>query len=71
MTNDQVEHAARRGRLTDREFTNLSRNVDGAICDLPSVYYLITDKQREKLSEDDWSRMDGLEEEMRCMVAEL
>lgn len=53
------------------EFAALRRNSDGDIMDLVIHYPWITESQREKLSEDDWSRMEELDEEVRCLLAEF
>jgi hypothetical protein len=57
--------------FTNKEFKNLERYENGDIVNLGEVFFKIKPAQTEKLSSDDWSRMDGLEEEMRCMVADL
>lgn len=64
LTNDR-EHP-----LSDAEFDSLSRNADGDIIELSTAYPFITADQRDRLSGDDWSRMDELDEEMRCLMAD-
>jgi hypothetical protein len=56
--------------FTDAEFDALPRNADGDIINLSMAYPFITTEQRERLSDDDWSRMDDLDEEMRYLYAE-
>lgn len=53
------------------EFAALRRNSDGDIMDLEDHYPYISAGQREQLSEDDWSRMEDLDEEVRCLLAEF
>lgn len=60
----------RETKLSDAEFDALPRNADGDILDLSMAYPFITESQRERLTGDDWSRMDDLDEEMRCLIAE-
>ena len=60
----------RETKLTNAEFDNLPRNADGDIIDLSNASIFITDSQRERLSEDDWSRMIDLDEEMACLMAD-
>lgn len=57
--------------MTNAEFSKLARNADGDIIDLVSAYPFITDAQREKLTSDDWSRMQELDEEMEYLLAEF
>ena len=61
----------RETKLTNKEFAELARNTDGDLIDLSLAYPFITDAQRDKLTGDDYSRMDDLYEEMRYMMAEL
>lgn len=57
--------------FTTKEFNALARNADGDIINLSDAYPFITDLQRERLSGDDWSRMDDLDEEMNWMMQEF
>jgi len=57
--------------LTNEEFDLLPRNEDGDLIDLSLAAPFITYEQRDRLTGDDWSRMDDLDEEMRYMMAEL
>lgn len=68
--NQSLYLETRETKLTDEEFAILPRNADGDIIDLSLAYPFITDSQRERLTGDDWSRMDDLDEEMRCLIAE-
>ena len=58
-------------RFTDAEFKALERYTDGSVVDLGQVFMWFTDKQREQLSGDDWSRVDEYEEEARCLLGEF
>lgn len=60
----------REEKFSDAEFDALRRNADGDIIELSMAYPFITTEQRERLSGDDWSRMDDLDEEMRCLIAD-
>ena len=57
--------------FTKAEFDAIPRNLDGDIIDLEDAYPFITENQRLQVSEDDYSRMDDLDEEMRAMMAEF
>ena len=57
--------------LTAAGFKALRRNADGDIIDLSVVYPYLTQKQREALSDDDYSRVIELDEDMLCLVGEL
>lgn len=67
---DSLNLDTRETKLTEAEFDALPRNADGDIIDLSKAYAFITDEQREKLTDDDWSRMIDLDEEMACLIAE-
>tara|TARA_R100001510_G_scaffold1214_1_gene953 strand:- start:93 stop:269 length:177 start_codon:yes stop_codon:yes gene_type:complete len=41
-----------------KEFKQLERNADGDVVDLYSIHHLLTDKQIDKLTDDDWSRVN-------------
>lgn len=58
-------------KLTNAEFKALERNSDGDVIDLYGKFIEMTPAQREKLTGDDFSRVDEYEEELRCMVAGL
>lgn len=55
--------------FTDEEFAAIPRNADGDILDLEDAYPFITDAQRAHLTGDDETRIDSLDEEMRCLIA--
>ena len=57
--------------LTATEFKALERNGDGDIIELSYAYPFITDAQRDGLTGDDQSRMHDLDEEVRCLMADL
>jgi hypothetical protein len=60
----------RETKLTNEEFNSLSRNADGDITgDLPMAYIWMTEAQVARLSGDDQSRCDDLEEELRAELA--
>jgi len=54
-----------------KQFNAIKRNSDGDIIDLYDAYPHITDKQRELLSDDDYSRMDILDEELEYLADEF
>ena len=49
-------------RMTD--FLELDRNEDGDIINLYAWHHLLTDKQVERLTDDDWSRYQEYQEEL-------
>ena len=57
--------------FTDAEFRALPRNADGDLIDLADAYPWVTDAQRERLTGDDYTRFDDLDEEIRCEIAAL
>ena len=57
--------------FTMKQFALIKRNSDGDIIDLYNAYPYITDKQRELLSDDDYSRMDNLDEELQYLADEF
>ena len=57
--------------MTNQKFAALARNADGDIIALADVFFKLTPAQVERLSEDDYSRYDDYQEELRCMMAEL
>ena len=66
-----IDFDTRTAPLTEAEFKGLPRNADGDLIDLSDAYPFITDAQREALSEDDWSRMIELDEEVASMLEDL
>ena len=66
MTNDRTT------KFTNKEFRELARNDDGDIIDdLGMACIWMTAAQVNKLTGDDYSRVDDYREEMRCMMAEF
>ena len=57
--------------FTNAQFKALPRNADGDIIDLADAYPFITEAQRERLTGDDYSRMDDLDEEISYLAAEF
>jgi hypothetical protein len=57
--------------FTAAEFKALPRNADGDIIDLHCAFVWLTPKQVDALSDDDYSRVEDYNEELRCMVAEF
>lgn len=57
--------------FTNAQFKALPRNVDGDIIDLADAYPFITEAQRERLTGDDYSRMNDLDEEISYLAAEF
>lgn len=58
--------------LTDAEFDLIERNEEGRILgDFDLTYIWTTPSQRERLHDDDWSRGQELEDELRIMAAEF
>jgi len=70
MDYSDIGKATQRGFLTNQEFDALERHPNGDIKKLPDVFFLLTDKQINQLSEDDFSRHDNYSEELRCLMAE-
>ena len=62
----------RNKRFTNKEFSALKRNVDGDLIDdfWGEDFIWLTDKQKYRLSGDDYTRLDNAEEEIRCLMAE-
>ena len=58
-------------KFTASGFANLPRNADGDIVNLYDVFFRLTLRQVSRLTEDDYSRVDEYEEELRCMAAEF
>ena len=62
----------REEKFTDAEFAALERNADGDIVeDLGLANIWMTEAQIAQLSGDDQTRVDGYQEEMRVMLAQL
>jgi hypothetical protein len=64
----------REEKLTDAEFEALPRIENGDIStkiDVQMAMIFMTDDQVSKLSEDDSTRYENLQEELRCEIAAL
>ena len=57
--------------MTQKEFAGLKRYPNGDVVDLYNIHYLLTDKQIDRLSDDDWSRVQEYQDELRMMIYEL
>ena len=44
--------------MTAKEFRQLKRNADGDVVNLYNIHHLLTDKQIDRLTDDDWSRVN-------------
>ena len=44
--------------LKSKEFRQLKRNADGDIVKIYNIFHLLTDKQIDRLTDDDWSRVN-------------
>ncbi len=44
--------------MTAKEFRQLERNADGDVVNLYNIHHLLTDKQIDRLTDDDWSRVN-------------
>lgn len=62
----------REENFTDAEFDALERyeNGDLKVTDFAFHVLFMTEDQRDRLSDDDWSRAIEADEEMRCLHAE-
>ena len=49
------------------DFLGLERNEDGDIIYLYAWYHLLTDKQIEQLTDDDWSRYQEYQDELSIL----
>jgi hypothetical protein len=54
-----------------QDFARLERYSNGDIVDLYNIHHLLTDKQIDRLSDDDWSRVQEYQDELRMMIYEL
>ena len=43
--------------MRQQDFKQLRRHPNGDVVDLYNIHHLLTDKQVDQLSEDDWSRV--------------
>jgi len=53
--------------MRQQDFKNMKRYPNGDIVDLYNVHHLLTDKQKDSLSDDDWSRVIEYELELEAM----
>jgi len=44
--------------MTAKEFRQLERNADGDVVNLYNIHHLLTVKQIDSLTDDDWSRVN-------------
>ena len=54
-----------------QDFARLERYPNGDVVDLYNIHHLLTEKQVDQLSEDDWSRVQEYQDELRMMIYEL
>ena len=57
--------------MTQQDFARLKRYSNGDIVDLYNIHHLLTEKQVDRLSDDDWSRVQEYQDELRIMIYEL
>jgi hypothetical protein len=53
--------------MRQQDFKNMKRYPNGDIVDLYNIHHLLTDKQVDQLSEDDWSRVIEYQLELEAM----
>jgi len=53
--------------MRQQNFINLKRYPNGDIVDLYNMHHLLTDKQIDKLSDDDWSRVNEYQLELEVL----
>ena len=58
-------------KYTMKEFKALERNADGDLTSMYDHFLLLTDKQVELLTSDDWSRYYEYQEELEYEMASL
>jgi hypothetical protein len=56
-------------KYTMKEFRALERNTDGDLCHMYDHFLLLTDKQVDLLTSDDWSRYYDYKEELEYEMA--
>lgn len=56
-------------KYTMKEFRALKRYENGDLVNHYDDFVLLTDKQVDLLSNDDWSRYQDFQEELRCEMA--
>ena len=57
--------------MKHQEFRQLERYPNGDIVDLYDIHHLLSEKQIDKLSDDDWSRVNEYNLELDAMVSAL
>ena len=57
--------------MRPQDFKQLERYPNGDIVDLCDIYHLLSEKQIDKLSDDDWSRVNEYNLELDAMVSAL
>ena len=57
--------------MKQKTFRELDRYPNGDIVDLYNIHHLLTDRQINRLSDDDWSRVQEYQDELRRMIYEL
>ena len=58
-------------KYTMKEFKALERNADGDLTSMYDHFLLLTDKQVDLLTSDDWSRYYEYQEELEYELASL
>ncbi len=53
--------------MRQQDFRNLKRYPNGDIVNLYNIHHLLTDKQIDKLSDDDWSRVNEYQLELEVL----
>ena len=61
--------------MRQQDFKALERYPNGDIVDLYPIHHLLTEKQQEQLTDDDWSRVNEyqaeIDFELSCLLEEL
>ena len=57
--------------MKQKDFRELERYPNGDIVDLYPIHHLLTDRQKNRLTDDDWSRVQEYQDELRMMIYEL
>ena len=58
-------------KMKQQDFARLERYPNGDVIDLYNIHNLLTEKQIDRLSDDDWSRVQEYQDELRMMIYEL
>lgn len=64
-----TDHLDRETKFSDAEFDKLERNADGDVIDISTAFIWFTEWQVLRLTGDDQTRVDDLDEDMRCEIA--